>query len=360
MDLPKTLIPNLNTNGMKTGEKVEAVLEYVLSMEKNIRFALNNLDEENLGESLSKTLKSTAEASEKNSEQLMQVMQRDNKGADGISCTHSWNGTVLTVSSASGTSSADLQGPKGDKGDTGSRGPQGDTGAAGADGDDGVSPSVSVTAITGGHRVTIVDAAGTKSFDVMDGEDGKDGESGSTVTSDNIATALKKSWTGSTVPNDIPNGITYVGGSGSEATGFPSTYCTCLAVKSDNARCFQIAVHKETSEMWVRSSVDANTWRNWRRISYPGKGSYTVTLSSSEWTKQSNGTYTQNASISGITSASKAIVDINMSSATTSTYAALSEAWAMIGRAYTGSNVITFVCYEGAPETNLSVNVEVL
>ena len=36
-------------------------------------------------------------------------------GKDGISTTHSWNGTTLTVTSASGTSSANL---KGDKGDT--------------------------------------------------------------------------------------------------------------------------------------------------------------------------------------------------------------------------------------------------
>lgn len=52
-------------------------------------------------------------------------------GADGVSCTHSWNGTVLTVTSASGTSSADLQGPKGD---TGARGPQGEPGQPGASG----------------------------------------------------------------------------------------------------------------------------------------------------------------------------------------------------------------------------------
>lgn len=35
---------------------------------------------------------------------------------DGISATHEWNGTVLTVTSASGTSSADLKGEKGDPG----------------------------------------------------------------------------------------------------------------------------------------------------------------------------------------------------------------------------------------------------
>lgn len=43
---------------------------------------------------------------------------------------------------------------------------------AGEDGEDGVSPTVSVTDITGGHRVTITDADGTKTFDVMDGGGG--------------------------------------------------------------------------------------------------------------------------------------------------------------------------------------------
>lgn len=40
-------------------------------------------------------------------------------GSNGVSATHSWNGTTLTVTSASGTSSANL---KGDTGHTGSRG----------------------------------------------------------------------------------------------------------------------------------------------------------------------------------------------------------------------------------------------
>lgn len=40
-------------------------------------------------------------------------------GKDGVSVTHSWNGTTLNITSASGTSSADLKGEKGDKGDKG-------------------------------------------------------------------------------------------------------------------------------------------------------------------------------------------------------------------------------------------------
>lgn len=64
-------------------------------------------------------------------------------GADGISVSHLWDGTVLIVTSASGTSSADLKGEKGDtgaqgiQGETGPQGPQGekgDTGAAGPQG----------------------------------------------------------------------------------------------------------------------------------------------------------------------------------------------------------------------------------
>ena len=43
------------------------------------------------------------------------VVQGD-KGDDGIDATHSWNGTVLTITSASGTSSANLKGEKGDPG----------------------------------------------------------------------------------------------------------------------------------------------------------------------------------------------------------------------------------------------------
>lgn len=73
------------------------------------------------------------------------------------------------------------KGDKGDKGDTGAKGDKGDkgdtgaTGVAGAKGDDGFSPTVSVTDITGGHRVAITDASGSHTFDVMDGDAGSQG-----------------------------------------------------------------------------------------------------------------------------------------------------------------------------------------
>ena len=53
--------------------------------------------------------------------------------ADIVPLPHEWNGTVLTITSESGTSSADLKGDKGDKGDTGAKGADGKTPVKGTD-----------------------------------------------------------------------------------------------------------------------------------------------------------------------------------------------------------------------------------
>lgn len=75
------------------------------------------------------------------------------------------------------------QGLPGVPGPAGSQGPRGFTGATGSPGPagrDGYSPAVSVTDISGGHRVTITDEAHPLgiSFDVIDGIDGQDGSPG--------------------------------------------------------------------------------------------------------------------------------------------------------------------------------------
>lgn len=58
------------------------------------------------------------------------------------------------------------------------QGPQGTPGQDGTDGTDGYSPTVTVTDIMGGHRVTVTDADGTHVFDVLNGTDGQDGSPG--------------------------------------------------------------------------------------------------------------------------------------------------------------------------------------
>ena len=82
-------------------------------------------------------------------------------GSDGVSTTHSWNGTTLTVTSASGTSSANLKGEKGNTGDPG------------ADGKDGIS----CTHSWNGTTLTVTSASGTSSMDLK-------GEKGDSITVD--------------------------------------------------------------------------------------------------------------------------------------------------------------------------------
>lgn len=53
---------------------------------------------------------------------------------------------------------------------------------------DGVSPSISVSTITGGHSVSITDRSGTETFNVMDGADGADGTDGQDGTDGRDAT----------------------------------------------------------------------------------------------------------------------------------------------------------------------------
>ena len=78
------------------------------------------------------------------------------------------------------------------------------------DGEDGVSPTVDVTEITGGHRVSITDAEGTEAFDVMNGVDGEDGEDGvsptATVTQTSTGATITVTDAQGTTTADIANG----------------------------------------------------------------------------------------------------------------------------------------------------------
>lgn len=76
----------------------------------------------------------------------------------------------------------EAQGEQGQPGQPGRDGTDGQDGRDGTDGQDGFSPIIIVTDITGGHRVTITDAAGTQTFDVMNGQPGTPGRDGTDGT----------------------------------------------------------------------------------------------------------------------------------------------------------------------------------
>lgn len=101
-------------------------------------------------------------------------------GADGFSPTvqvTDGDGThTVTITDKDGdhsfTINDGVDGEPGEKGADGEPGKNGEDGAPGADGKDGVSPTVKTDSISGGTRVTITDAEGEHTFDVLNGKDG--------------------------------------------------------------------------------------------------------------------------------------------------------------------------------------------
>ena len=103
-------------------------------------------------------------------------------GKDGISATHQWNGTTLTITSASGTSSADLKGEKGEQGAPGEKGEPGEKGADGTMTFDDLTPE---------------QKASLKGDDGQDGKDGQDGTSATHSWNGTVLTVTSASGTSS-------------------------------------------------------------------------------------------------------------------------------------------------------------------
>lgn len=106
--------------------------------------------------------------------------------------------TTYTTPSLKGATGA--TGPQGEQGPQGQTGATGEAGPAGSNGDDGITPTVTVTSITGGHNVAFSYGAGdarNTNFDVMDGEAGSGGGSytagtGIDITNGVISLALEQ------------------------------------------------------------------------------------------------------------------------------------------------------------------------
>lgn len=120
-------------------------------------------------------------------------------GHDGISPTFETEqiegGHRLTIVDAEGTHTVDLM--------------DGTNGTNGTNGTDGVSPTISSSSITGGHRLTITDKNGTSTVDVMDGQQGQTGQTGATGADGYSPTAsVSKSGGTATITITDKNGTT--------------------------------------------------------------------------------------------------------------------------------------------------------
>lgn len=85
------------------------------------------------------------------------------------------NAKLFIKGQSSYTFITDLSGAQGMQGPPGIRGEQG---IEGPSGQNGVSPTVSISEIDGGNRISITDVNGTQSFDIMNGQNGSGGSEG--------------------------------------------------------------------------------------------------------------------------------------------------------------------------------------
>lgn len=140
---------------------------------------------------------------------------------------------TFTLANGDTITSGSLKGPQGDLGPQGIPGPSGQDGADGTDGTDGVSPTIEVSSITGGHRLTITDAEQTQIVDVMDGEDGEDGAPGQdghtpsmTATKSGKVTTIYADGTSIATINDGTDGTNGTNGTNGAAAGFGTVSAT--------------------------------------------------------------------------------------------------------------------------------------
>ena len=165
-------------------------------------------------------------------------------GSNGVSCTHSWNGTTLTVTSASGTSSANLKGDPGTNGVT-------PTIKAAAGSNINTVGTPSVTASTSGTTTTFT-------FDYLKGEKGSD----ATVSA---GTGLSKSGTTINHSNSVTANTSGVG----SATAIPVIKYDAQGHITSTST---VTVYPPTSvgtagQIWMSDGSGAGAWRTLVTIS---------------------------------------------------------------------------------------------
>ena len=155
-------------------------------------------------------------------------------GSNGVSATHSWNGTTLTITSASGSSSANLKGEKGDKGDKGEPGSNG----------------VSATHSWNGTTLTVTSASGTSSANLK----GEKGDKGDSITGP----------AGSNATINGVNALTIANGTGITGSQSGSTYT--IGLDSHNQAASTVTAGtlggKVLANASAASSVDSKQVRN--------------------------------------------------------------------------------------------------
>lgn len=83
--------------------------------------------------------------------------------------------------------------------------------------------------------------------------------------------------------------------------------------------------------------------------------STTATLTASGWS--SSTPHTQTISVSGITTSSKVVIDVNLSGQSSDNVSSILEDWSNVNDIQTGSGTLVAYCYGDAPTVNLPINI---
>ncbi len=223
------------------------------------------------------------------------------QGEPGVSVTHRWSGTALYVTSASGTTSANLKGDKGDTGSQGETGPQGEQGVQGIQGIQGPKGDKGDKGDTGATGAT-----GPAGADGKDGSNGKDGADGKDATI---------------------NGV------------------NALTIQTDG----NISATMSGSVLTLGLAKVPNTSQ-----------SAVITLSTTGWTEQSNGRFTQTAAVSFMTADAPVVNwDVYLSGADVDADDTMEEAY--LGNVYrvVPNNGSVTVWAREVPDVNIQMTVGV-
>ena len=187
------------------------------------------------------------------------------------------------------------QGPKGDKGNKGDAFTYDDfteeqlaalTGPAGSD---GVSPTVTSTDITGGHRLTITDAGGTSTVDVMDGTNGTDGTDGTNGTDGVSPSVTISSITGghsvSITDKDHPSGQSFNVMDGTNGTDGVSPAVSITSITDGHTVTITDADHPSGQSFNVMDGEDGQAGATGQR----GSGTYQISTAPSSYTTTTGG-----------------------------------------------------------------------
>lgn len=129
-----------------------------------------------------------------------------NGGGGGGESTIAWKPTVSSDGTISWTRTSSATKPS----DQNIKGADGADGIDGHDGVDGFSPTVTITPIRGGNRVTITDADGDHQFDVMDGSGSSGGNADFALDTTNDFATIGNQNQGMSFQFNDANGVTMI------------------------------------------------------------------------------------------------------------------------------------------------------